>query len=268
MKIIKETSIFEKGDWKVLDDFYEDGGELFDFLFAAEKKDDIMMYVKIAKKYGDSILEAACGSGRILIPLAKKGFHITGFDNSMRLLSIARNRIRKEDIGNNVYLFAGNMKDFSVKKKFTMVFVAYNTFNHILEEDHQKRFLHTVYNCLHPKGLFMMEVIHERKIGFSGVIYRRTKYNKKLNSSVEAYSTTSYDNTDNIEKVTWYYMVKRKKAVKSMYKTTFYRKVLRMDEISAMLKSTGFKEIELYGNYNLNKNSQENNIFIARRGKN
>ena len=41
-----------------------------------------MFYLKIIEEFGESILELACGTGRLTIPIAEKGFEIVGIDIS------------------------------------------------------------------------------------------------------------------------------------------------------------------------------------------
>jgi len=263
MRIVKDTKLFENGNWTILDNFYEEGGELFDFLFAMEKKDDIPLYLKFAGITGGNILEVACGSGRVLLPLVKEGFNVFGFDNSKKMIEIAHKRIHKEKKMNNAHLFLGDMADFYLKKKFNMAFIAYNTFNHILNDREQINSLIAIRECLVSGGTFIMEVIHDRKFTYNGIVYRRTKYNDKLNIKIEAYSSTEYDHLKDIEKVSWYYIVKEKRTIKRLLKSVFLRKVIKMTDIHTMLQACNFENISLYGSYDLIKDKEEKRIFIA-----
>ena len=56
---------------------YVDYAEYYDFEHPFEE--DIPFYLEYAKETGGPILELACGTGRILIPLAKSGYKICGF---------------------------------------------------------------------------------------------------------------------------------------------------------------------------------------------
>ncbi len=265
MKIIKNTEIFKSAKWVILKDFYEDGGELFEYVFSEEKKDDISFYINIAREVGGDILEIACGSGRILIPMAKKGINVVGFDNSMTMLRLADKKITQNRLKKKIQIFLADMTDFALKKKFNMAFVAYNTFNHIISHEKQINTLMAVNNSLISGGTFVMEVIPYRKINFTGIVYRRTKYNKNLNLKIEAYSSTNYDHKKDIEIVTWFYLIKKEKKIENMFRSTFLRKLIKMNDIYSMLKKCGFTNINLYGNYNRDENAEEKKIFIARK---
>ena len=265
MKIIKDTGLFDSAGWTVLDDFYEDGGDFFDFMFAAEKKDDIPFYLNIAQGVGGDILEVACGSGRIIVPIAKNGFNIVGFDNSKRLLHHANRKIIEEKVDEKAHIFRGDMTCFALNKKFNMAIIAYNTFNHILSKEKQINSLMAINDCLASGGTFIMEVIHDRKFTFNGIVYRRTKYYKKLDVKIEAYSSTDYDYTRDIEKVTWFYLFKKEKKITEMFKSAFFRKLVRIDEIYKILNHCGFVHIDLVGDYKMNKESEEKKIFIAQK---
>ena len=81
---------------------------------------DIPFYVDYAKKCGGEVLELACGTGRILIPIAQEGMKITGLDASDEMLNVARNKINNLDdnIKNNIQLVHGDMSKFELNKKF------------------------------------------------------------------------------------------------------------------------------------------------------
>ena len=45
-------------------------------------QDDVAFYLGLAEHTGGPLLELGCGTGRLLIPLARAGFEITGVDLS------------------------------------------------------------------------------------------------------------------------------------------------------------------------------------------
>src|SRR5579872_5266195 len=54
---------------------------------------DVDLHVGLARRFGGPVLELACGTGRLLAPLAEAGFSVTGVDSSPAMLSRARNRL-------------------------------------------------------------------------------------------------------------------------------------------------------------------------------
>src|ERR1051326_8231265 len=57
---------------------------------------DLPFYVELAKQIGGPILEMGCGTGRVLLPIARAGIEIHGLDNSPAMLKIFRERIQNE----------------------------------------------------------------------------------------------------------------------------------------------------------------------------
>ena len=56
--------------------------------------EDLDMYRNFAELSGGKILELACGSGRVLLPLVEEGYELTGVDNSEKMLEIAQQRLQ------------------------------------------------------------------------------------------------------------------------------------------------------------------------------
>src|SRR5919108_3094164 len=61
----------------------------------ARFSEDLDMYQNFAELCGGSILELACGSGRVLLPLAREGYEVTGVDTSASMLNLARQRLQE-----------------------------------------------------------------------------------------------------------------------------------------------------------------------------
>jgi ubiquinone/menaquinone biosynthesis C-methylase UbiE len=54
--------------------------------------EDFVFYLHHAKQFGSPILELACGTGRITIPIVQQGFEIVGIDKSEKMLSRAKKK--------------------------------------------------------------------------------------------------------------------------------------------------------------------------------
>ena len=56
--------------------------------------EDVPFWLRQVEKYGEPVLELACGTGRITIPIAEKRFDITGLDISESCSNTQRKRLR------------------------------------------------------------------------------------------------------------------------------------------------------------------------------
>ena len=69
----------------------------YDAAYAA-KQDlvDAPFYVELARKHGGPVLEVGCGTGRLLLPIAREGIEIHGVDNSPAMLKVLKTHIENE----------------------------------------------------------------------------------------------------------------------------------------------------------------------------
>lgn len=70
-------------------------GRYYDYQYK-DFNEDIPFWIKQARKYGEPVLELACGTGRITIPIAKEGIKIVGLDISQPMLAEAKKKAQKE----------------------------------------------------------------------------------------------------------------------------------------------------------------------------
>ena len=85
------------------------------------------------------LLELGCGTGRVLRPLARAGYEITGIDLSAQMLEYCLARLETEPAGtrDRVTLLVGDMTSFDLGRRFAAIFCAFNTFHHLRTVEQQ-----------------------------------------------------------------------------------------------------------------------------------
>src|SRR5688500_7889502 len=104
-------------------------GEHYDACHAS-RHDDLLFWIKMATA-AKSVLELACGTGRIAIPLAVKGARVTGIDNCQSMIDQAKRNAR--GAGVEVDWITGDMRQFDLgRDDFDLVVLAFNGINLML----------------------------------------------------------------------------------------------------------------------------------------
>ena len=107
---------------------------------------------------GARVLDLACGHGRHAIPLAERGFEITGYDLSEVFL--ARARAEAEARGVTVRWVQGDMRALSFEAEFDAVINIFTAFGYFADELEDVETLHRIRRSLAPGGRFLLETLH------------------------------------------------------------------------------------------------------------
>ncbi len=121
---------------------------------------DVQFYVEEAKKAGSSVLEVGCGTGRILLPIAESGITIVGVDRAPAMLSLLRQKLAKysPDTPSRVELIEGDMRNFSLGRRFKLVTIPYRAFLHLLTPKDQRQALLCIREHLADDGRLIFNI--------------------------------------------------------------------------------------------------------------
>ena len=124
--------------------------------------DDLPFYLQMAQQHGGPILEIACGTGRILLEIAKVGIEVVGVDLSEAMLSILGEKLEKEsgEVQQRVSLYVGDMRTFSLERQFKQVFIPFRPMQHMYTVEDQIRALIQAKEHLQPEGLLVFNVFY------------------------------------------------------------------------------------------------------------
>ena len=85
--------------------------------WSASVTEDVEFYVEEAQASGGPVVELACGTGRISVPVAKSGIQVIGVDASAGMLEVARAYARAEGVEAQLDLRQGDMREPPVEEK-------------------------------------------------------------------------------------------------------------------------------------------------------
>lgn len=111
---------------------YDQIAEFYD-LTHADLAEDIPFILELAQQADSPVLELGCGSGRLLLPLARAGINVTGVDNSAPMLARAKAKLAQEAtaVQNRVTLLEADMTQLKLGETFGLILIPYNTFMHL-----------------------------------------------------------------------------------------------------------------------------------------
>jgi SAM-dependent methyltransferase len=145
-------------------DAIRDFGLLYDSVPLYAARQDVSFYVAEAKTARGAVLEIGCGTGRILLPIARAGCAITGVDGSEQMLARCRAKVAAEPatVRSRVTLRRGDMRDLDLGATFPLIVAPFRVVQHLTTIDDQLRFLTAVARHLAPQGRFIFDVFNPR----------------------------------------------------------------------------------------------------------
>jgi SAM-dependent methyltransferase len=98
-------------------------------------------------------LELGIGTGRIALPLARRGVKIHGIDASEAMVA----KLRAKRGGRDIPVTVGDFAAVDVAGRYALVFVVFNTLFALLTQEDQVRCFTNVARRLKPKGAFVVQ---------------------------------------------------------------------------------------------------------------
>ncbi len=143
--------------------FYNGWAEVYDLIYA-NIKPDISFYLEYAKKRGSPILEIACGTGRVLIPLAEAGYEVWGIDSSPAMLAKAKKKVSSlpENVKKRIRLIKADMRGFELDRQFPLILMPFSSFLLLLTVEDQIKSLKNMHACLRNDGVLIIDIFAPR----------------------------------------------------------------------------------------------------------
>ena len=221
---------------------------------------DVQFYIEEAGKAGSPILEIGCGTGRILLPIAESGVSIVGLDRAPAMLLLLRQKLAKysSDTQGRVELIEGDMRNFSLSRRFKLVTIPYRALLHLLTPKDQRQALlcirehltddgHLIFNIFDPS----LEIIAAHLAPLGSALKKDSEFiHPDTGHRVIVWDTRQYDPEQQV--LEQYFIFEELddegKVIAKTYSPLTLRYVYRY-EMRYLLELCGYKIEALYGDF-------------------
>lgn len=243
-----------------------DNGELYDILCQGLDY-GIDFYVGLARQAKGPVLDVACGTGRVLLPVLQAGADADGLDLFPPMLDAAR---RKADaLGLAPVLHLGDMADFQMPRRYALVMIAFNAFCHMLTTEDQLRCLGCIRRHLLPGGLLAFDGSFPG-LGWIGAPQDRRELegevkDPRTGQTLRCYDTRHFDRVAQVQRSrNEIESVEADGTTRVIHRSEFLVRWTYKAEMELLLRAAGFERYEVSGGFDLRPLADETDLMIVR----
>lgn len=213
-------------------------------------REDVPFWRRLAVSRPGRVLELGCGTGRVLVPLARAGVSMVGVDRSPVMLARARRRLRRLGRSVRAWLVRADVRALPLAAGSVETVIApYGVWQSLLSDEDVAAALASVAAVLAPGGVFGLDLVpdvprwreYERRISLRGTGLRRGTH-------LTLVETVRQDRTRGLTIFDEEYVERRGRRRRSRTFSLVFR-TLSVPELCGRLECAGFRVGALHGDY-------------------
>lgn len=184
-----------------------------------------------------TVLDAGCGTGSFLVPLAKAGYDTCGVDLSSEMLAMADQKAYTQGV--SPLFIERDLRELNFAPQFDGVISFFDTLNYILDLADLQKVIAEIYQCLLPGGCFLfdMRTLHYYADILGENIFRDEKKGCCLIWQNHFENARIYMDLD--------FFLPNGKGLYRRYEEEHIQRGYFLAEVVALLQEAGFSEIAL-----------------------
>jgi SAM-dependent methyltransferase len=207
-----------------------------------------------------------CGSGRLLVPLARAGYRLAGVDIAPRLLACARTKLAAAGLLGQVELIEADIRQAAPAGPFALAIVALNSFMHLSSVADQLAALGRIRATLQPDGLLVLDLFNpdlRTLAGYNGEVVFDKTFSLADGTLVQKF-VAQHANT--AAQIIYIHFIYDELDAEGRIRRTvlpFTMRWLYRYEIEHLLARAGFVLEAVYGSYDLDEYRAESEQMLV-----
>ncbi len=218
---------------------------------------DVRYYRELARACGGPVLEVACGTGRVLLPIARDGLEITGVDPSEPMLRAFQDKLAQEPaaVRERVQVLPGHFASIPADGPYALVYSAFRAFQHLDTREQKVAALREMARVLAPGGTLAFDVFDYCPARAAERIEEQSDYRLQDGDRlIERRSSSQRHPERPLIQVLFRWLVDGQESER----TEFTMSITRRDEIEGLLQEAGLRLHALHADFEGGSWSAEN----------
>ena len=223
--------------------------EMYDHLYEGYQK-DLNVILEWAKP-NQPIIELACGTGRLTIPMAKRGFQLIGVDLHEGMLERAKQKAKEHSV--SIEFLKQDCTELAIPVKSELVFMTGNSFQHFLTNEAQDALLQSVRHHLVDDGLFIFDTRNPLLDELAAIDEYEQTYSDKSGNQIIEFHRDEYNSMTQILHCHTERQIYQGDTLISKEQDGISLRYSFPLEMERMLKENGFEILQAYGDWDKNE---------------
>lgn len=199
------------------------------------------------------VLELACGTGRVSIPLLNAGVDLSCVDYAPTMLEHFRRKLGRHQL--YCPLYCQDMAELTVPGRFDLIFIPFHSFSEILDKARQRETLMRIHSHLTQQGTFICTLQNPsvRTASMDGASHMLGEFPMQNGDLLQVRSRLRYDRTTQLASGEQVYerLTHNKRLIdRRCLDIDFY--LFHKEEFESLIAGCGFDVAALYGDYDRN----------------
>lgn len=215
---------------------------------------DLPLYRELARRVDGPILDAMCGTGRVVVVLAQAGFETVGLDIAPAMIRIGEAKCAALGLDHGVRFVQGDVRVVDLHERFGLVLVPMNSFMHLETVADQLAALRTIRRHLLPDGLLVLDLFNPDPsdlMADQGVLLYERAFTGENGQMVQKYVLRRTDMAAQRQTVEFIYDELDAEGRVTRRALPFVMRWLYRFEAEHLLARAGFEVEAIYGDYDL-----------------
>ena len=215
--------------------------------------EDVDVHIAFARRFGGPVLELACGTGRLVAPLAQVGLDVTGVDSSPKMLARARDRLAR--LGLHADLIEQPIQSLQVTRRFRTIVLGLDSFGLLLRRTDQLSTLRCAREAAAHDGRLVLDVANGNLRGANEpaeeLLHDITAGDPDTGRPITKFVLRRPEPDRQLDELVFFYDEQDERGYLRRSSIELKLRWFTRNELELLLESAGWQIQELYGSYEL-----------------
>ena len=198
---------------------------------------------------GPEVLDVACGTFAIDVPLVKRGYHVAGRDRSEEMLRVARRNLRTAGVTADVG--RADMRSLRLGRRFDAVLCLGTAFNYLASSADASKALQTFRDQIRPGGVLVLDLTNfEALIQRPKNVRAEVDYQSVDGTKIAIFAFNDQDVRRRIHHARFLTVVQRRDRIDIGFDEAQMH-IWKKEELAQALRAAGFRPLEWWGDLRL-----------------